>query len=181
MSVEVIFPSAGHHLKDSGAFYNGRKESDEMMCFRDLVIKELNIKNHKNIPDNDLETATQHQARIKTGVGSVVCEFHLNASANLTATGTEAIISKNASANSKQMAIELTTATEKILGIKNRGVKTDAETPRGRIGIVNKPGTTALLEICFISNKNDMKSFDLNKETLAKEVAKILIKFDNLI
>lgn len=181
MGVEVIFPSAGHHLADSGAFYNNRKESEEMMCFRELVVKELNALNHANIPDNDSETASQHQSRIKTGNGSVICEFHLNASSNLTATGTEAVIAKNATANSKQMAIDLTNATERILQIRNRGVITDDKTPRKRVGIVNKTGTAVLLEICFLSNKNDMALFDNHKVELAKEVAKILIKYDNLI
>ena len=181
MGVEVIFPSAGHHLSDSGAFYNNRKESEEMMCFRELVVKELNALNHANIPDNDLETASQHQSRIKTGNGSVICEFHLNASSNLTATGTEAVIAKNATANSKQMAIELTDVTSKILGIKNRGIITDDKTPRKRIGIVNKEGTSVLLEVCFLSNTNDMASFDIQKVALAKAYAEILIKYDDFI
>ena len=181
MSVKVVFPSAGHHLSDSGAFYNGRKESEEMMCLRELVVKELNTKNHANIPDEDSETASQHQSRIKTGNGSVVCEFHLNASSNLNATGTEAVIAKTATANSKQMAIELTDVTSEILGIKNRGIITDDKTHRKRIGIVNKAGTSVLIEVCFLSNKSDMSSFDIHKVALAKAYAEILIKYDNLI
>lgn len=181
MSIKVVFPSAGHHLKDSGAFYNGRKESAEMLCIRQLVVQELNSSNHANIPDLDDETASQHQGRIKTGNGSVVCEFHLNASVNLTATGTEAVISNTATANSKQMAIELTDTTSRILGIRNRGVIPESKTARGKIGIVNKAGTSVLLEICFLSNENDMNAFDAHKVALAKAYAEILIKYDNLI
>lgn len=181
MSVKVVFPSAGHNINDPGAVYNGRKEAQEMMCFRELVVKFLNDQNHVNVPDQDSETASQHQSRIKTGNGSVVCEFHLNASANLTATGTEAVISDTASANSKQMAIELTDASAKILGIRNRGVIPESRTPRKRIGIVNKVGTSVLLEVCFLSNIIDMSAFDTHKVELAKAIAEILIKYDNLI
>jgi len=181
MSVTVVFPSAGHNIKDPGAVYNGRKEAQEMMCLRDLVVGFLNQRNHSNIPDLDSETASQHQSRIKTGNGSVVCEFHLNAASNVTATGTEAVISDSATANSKQMAIELTDATARILGIRNRGVIAESKTPRKKIGIVNKVGTSVLLEVCFLSNVSDMLAFDIHKVELAKAIAEILIKYDNLI
>lgn len=181
MSVQIVFPSAGHNIKDPGAVYNGRTEASEMICFKTLVVEFLNESKHPNIPDEDTETASVHQSRIKTGNGSVVCEFHLNASSNLTATGTEAVIKDNATANSKQMALELTTGTARILGIKNRGVIPESKTPRGRIGIVNKVGTSVLLELCFLSNTSDMAAFDQHKFELAKFIAETLIKFDNLI
>lgn len=181
MSVKVVFPSAGHHNADPGAVYGGRKEGEEMKCFRDLVIQFLNEKGHANIPDRDYETAGQHQARIKTGEGSVVCEFHLNASVNASATGTEAVVKNYAPAYTIAMAQELTATVSEILGIRNRGIIPDTNTPRGRIGIVNKAGITVLLEICFLSNPSDMAAYDQHKVELAKKVAEILIKFDNLI
>lgn len=181
MSVKVIFPSAGHNLKDPGAVYNGRKEADEMISIRNMIVLLLGEANHANIPDNDTESASQHQARIKTGAGSVVCEFHLNAAANQKATGTEAVVKLNATENSKAMAKELTDATARILGIRNRGVITEAQTARKKIGIVNKPGTAVLLEICFLSNPDDMKAYDAHKPELAKTYAEILIKYDNLL
>lgn len=176
----VIFPSAGHHLKDPGAVYNGRQENKEMILFRDWVIEHLNAKNHKNIPDNDHETAAEHQARIKPGDGSVVCEFHLNASTNTMANGTEVIVKNNANKISISLATEIAEVTAKILGIRNRGVKTESQTARRRIGILNQPGVAILVEICFLSNKNDMAAYDKNRKELAKIYAGILIKYDNL-
>lgn len=181
MAILTIFPSAGHHNADSGAYYNGRKESEEMKCFRDLVIRALTAKGYPSIPDHDNETASQHQARIKPGNGSVVIEFHLNAAANITATGTEAVVKENPTKNSVEMAAELVDVTAKILGIKSRGVLSEARTARRKIGIVNKAGTTALLEICFLSNPKDMAAYDANKTQLATAVADILIKYENLI
>lgn len=181
MSVTVIFPSAGHHNADPGAVYNGRKEAEEMKCFRDLVIAELQAKGHKPIADRDDETASQHQSRIKPGNGSVVAEFHLDAVPSPTATGTTAVVKRNPTPLSMQMGQELVNTTARILGIRNRGVITEDKTNRGRIGIVNKPGTAVLLELGFLSNPSDMAAFDANKVALAKAIAEILIKYDALI
>jgi len=39
----------------------------------------------------------------------------------------------------------------------------------------------AVLEICFISNPDDLKAYDANKEVLAGKIADLLIKYDALI
>lgn len=177
----MIYTSGGHHVKDPGAVYGGRKEADEMRCFRTLVDQELALLGYETIPDKDSETAAQHQSRIKPGAASVVCEWHLNAVANTRATGTETVVKKNATANSIAMANEFNNVTSRILGIPNRGILVDVNTPRGRIGIVNKPGTVILHEVCFLSNPENMRSFDIHKVALAKAYAQILIKYENLI
>lgn len=181
MIAAVIFVSAGHHNGDPGAVYNGRKEADETKKMRDMVVEHLKQKNHEFIPDMDNETASQHQARIKTGSGSVVIEFHFNAAVNTKATGTEAIVKNNATPNSIALAKELSEVTAKILGIKDRGVKTEAQTARGKIGIVNEAGAAVLLEICFISNRGDMAAYDMHKAQLAKAYADLAIKYDDLV
>lgn len=178
--IEVIFPSAGHHDNDPGAVYNGVKEADKNKEFRNLVSKHLG--SHKHIMDKDSETNAQHQKRIKPGSGSVLLDAHFNASANPSATGTEMIVANNASKQSIAMAKELADGTAQILGIKNRGVKTEAQTARGKIGILNLgAGIAVLAELCFISNKEDMAKYESCKEDLAKFYAETLIKYDNLI
>lgn len=178
--INVIFPSAGHHEKDPGAVYNGVKESEKNIEFRGLISKHLG--DHKHIMDKDSETNAQYQNRIKPGNGSVLLDIHFNASANESANGTEMIIANNASAQSKQMATELAEGTACILGVKNRGVKTEAQTARGKIGILNLgAGIAVLAELCFISNKDDMAKYESSKEDLAKFYAEFLIKYDNLI
>lgn len=178
--IQVIFPSAGHHDNDPGAVYNGIKEADKNKEFRDLISK--NLGTHKHIMDQDSETNAQHQKRIKPGNGSVLLDIHFNASSNTSATGTEMIIANNASAQSKQMATELAEGTACILGVKNRGVKTEAQTARGRIGILNLgAGIAVLAELCFISNADDMAKYNSKKQELAAFFAQTLIKYDNLI
>lgn len=178
----VVYPIAGHHDNDPGAVYNAQKEAEKTKELRNMISKYLNLKCHKHILDNDYENNRQLQSRIKPGAGSVLVDHHFNASLNTSATGTEVIVANNANANSKALAKELANGTARILGIANRGVKTESATARGRIGILNlKAGIACLVEICFISNANDMKKYEDNKDALAKFYADVYIKYDNLL
>lgn len=178
----VVYPIAGHHKNDPGAVYGSQKEADLTKELRNLVSKYLTLKGHKHILDNDTETNSQLQKRIKPGPGSVLLDHHFNASSNVNATGTEVIVSNNANDNSKAMAKELVDGTAKILGIANRGVKNETQTARGKIGILNlNSGIACLIEVCFLSNPNDMLSYQINKDKLAQLYAEILIKYDDLV
>lgn len=177
----MIFISAGHHNKDSGAVGCGFKEADLTKIQRDLTCKELDKLGVKYIQDKDVETLGEYLKRIETGNGSVVLEFHFNASDNKTATGVETLTSDNASKNSKDFAKELNDVTVKILGLKDRGVKTESQSHRGKLGLMREEGIVALVELAFISNCEDVRKWSENKEKLAAEYAKILKKFENLI
>ena len=72
-------------------------------------------------------------------------------------------------------------STSKILKIKNRGVITESQSNRGSLGLMREHGTVALLELFFISNKNDRKSFFDNKEKLADAYVDIIYKYEKLI
>ena len=177
----AVFISAGHHLKDPGApGVNGRKEADEATKFRNAVVKYLEPTGAKIITDNDNETLAQYLARIQSGDGSVVVEFHFDAF-NGIASGTTALVGNDADRLDKMFAKELVTATSTILGIMNRGVKSEKDSHRGKLALMREQGIVSLLEICFIDNKNDMESFDKNFFTLASEISKIIEKFEKLI
>lgn len=179
-----MFVSAGHNpqgiRKDPGAVANGYHEADLTVEFRDLVIKELKqFHNAKIIHDNDTERLGTYLRRIKTGTGSVVIEFHFDA-ASPKATGTTALVGNDADRLDKSFAKELADTTSKVLGVKNRGVKSERETHRGRLGLMREHGTVALLEVCFITNKTDLKRYQAKKHQLAKSLAKIIYKYENL-
>ncbi|QEL01588.1 N-acetylmuramoyl-L-alanine amidase [Olivibacter sp. LS-1] len=175
------FISAGHHLKDPGAIgIDSRQENKETIAFRALVICELHKHGITVINDHDSETLGQYLARIKPGNASVVLEFHFDA-ASATATGTTALVSDNANKMSLDFAHELVTTTAQTLGIKNRGVWTESQSHRRRLGIMRKDGCVALLEICFITNESDMAKYDLKREELAIKIAQIIAKYDNMI
>lgn len=178
---QELWADAGHHVKDPGASYNGRTEFEEMRCFRTLVAEEYEAIGGKVHQDMDHETNSVFQGRMKTNAGSVVVSFHLNASSNPEANGSECIVSDNASKNSISLANELLDDCVEILGTRKRRVLKESETPRKRLGILNKAGMAVLVELCFISNESDMKKFDKFKAELAKRIARTIKKYDDLI
>lgn len=175
------FLSAGHHLKDSGAVAHGKQENLEMIKFRDLVVNYAKSFGVQVISDKDSETLGQYLERIKTGSGSVVLEFHLDAAANETATGCTAVVGDDSDRLDKMFAKELVDTTAKILGIRNRGVISESKTHRGKLGLMREHGIVALLEIGFITNKYDMAALEANQYTLASAIAKIVKKYDDML
>lgn len=177
----AVFVSAGHHIKDPGAIgVNGRKEADETIKFRNAVVKYLEPTGVKIITDNDNETLSQYLTRIVTGNGSVVIEFHFDAFDGI-ASGTTAFVGNDADRLDKLFAKESVDIVSRVLNIPNRGVKTESQSHRGRLGLMREQGIVCLVELGFIDNKNDMDSFDKNFFTLASEFAKLLEKFEKLI
>lgn len=181
----MIFISAGHNPKgikvDPGAIGNGFHEADLAVDFRNLVVAFLLAKKIDVITDKDDERLGTYLERIKTGNGSVVLEFHFDAAASSSATGTTVLIGNDADRLDKAFAKELVEANASILGIKNRGVKTEADSHRGSLGLMREQGTVALLEICFISNPDDLQKYQQNKMTLALKIAEIVERYEKLI
>lgn len=181
----MIFISAGHNPKgikqDPGAIGNGYHEADLAIEFRNLVADCLKARGVKFITDQDDERLGNYLKRIQTGNGSVVVEYHFDAAASLTATGTTVLVGNDADRLDKAFAFELANSTAKVLGIKNRGVKTEADSHRGSLGLVRESGTVALVELAFISNKNDLNAYFIGKELLAKVHAEIIERYEKLI
>jgi len=177
----AAFISAGHHLKDSGAVAHGKQENLEMIKFRDLVVNFCKSFGVKVITDSDNETLSQYLTRIKSGNGSVVIEFHLDAATNETANGCTSVVGNDADRLDKMFAKELVDTTSSITGIRNRGVIPESKTHRGKLGLMREQGIVALLELGFITNKNDMAALDANAFTLASAIAKIIKKYDDMI
>lgn len=180
----MIFISAGHCpfsiKKDFGAEGNGYKEGLLTIEMRDLVCKELDLLGVKYTKDSDSETLGEYLERIKTGSASVVLEFHFDAF-NGFASGCTSLVGDDADRLDKAFAKEIIDATAKIIGITNRGVKSESESHRGKLGLMREQGIVTLLEICFIDNISDMKKYQEKKLQLAKEYAIITKKYEDLI
>ncbi|HEV7782598.1 MAG TPA: N-acetylmuramoyl-L-alanine amidase [Chitinophagaceae bacterium] len=181
------YVSAGHcNVKgnnfDPGApGVNARWEANETVKLRDQVIANLKANGYTDIvQDLNSENRNQYFSRIKTGDGSTVVEFHLNAGTP-SATGTEALVGVDADRLDKAMAADFASITASILNIKNRGVKSEADTRHKRLGLMRETGIVCLVEVCFISNASDMAAYDKNFELLCQSYANIIIKYDNII
>lgn len=181
----MIFISAGHNPKgiktDPGAIGNGYREADLTIEIRDLVCKELDTLGVKYIKDSDDETLAQYLQRVQTGNASVVIEFHFDAAATNTATGATSIVETEADRLDKTFAKEIVDATSKCLNIRNRGVISEADTHRGKLGLMREEGIICLLEVGFISNPNDVNAYQCNKQALAMILAPIIKKYEDLI
>ena len=169
-----IFISAGHNNQrgtknyDPGAVakLNGVQvtEADLTQDFETLVMGEIALKGFKVITDTPEESLSQYLKRIKTGNGSVVLEFHFDASGTGKGTGTTSIIGSDADRLDKAFAKEL-----------------EGQSARGRLGLMRKEGIVSLLEITFIDNIKDVELYHKNKKKLAKAVADIVIKYEKMI
>lgn len=187
----MIFISAGHNDQkgtknyDPGAVgkFEGKQiiEADLTQDFENLVLAEITRKGFKYITDKPEESLAQYLKRIETGSGSVVLEFHFDAATSSSATGTTVIVGSDADRLDKSFAKELVDATSNILGIKNRGIISEGQSNRGRLGLMREQGIVALLELAFISNPDDIEIYHKNKNRLASVIADIIIKYEKMI
>lgn len=181
------FISAGHCTTPGPNFdpgapgVNKRWEANEMVKLRDRVIQILLLKGFRDIAhDTNSESLQQYLNRIQPGNASMVIEFHLNAGIP-EAHGTEVLVEVDADKNDIACATDFCNATSGILGIKNRGVKSEATTRHRRLALMKETGIVVLVEVCFITNKVDMAKYDANFEKLCQAYADLIIKYDNLI
>lgn len=183
----ACYISAGHHKKDPGAVANGLKEADLTVRVRDRVIEHIKMaeilecKEWRTIKDDDNETLAEYLKRIQPGDSSVVCEFHFDAAANPDASGTSAFYADQPNWQSVPFAKAMVEVTAKILGIKNRGAHSETESHRGRLGLVHETGINCLVEVCFITNLEDIRKFNERFDELCMEYAKIIRYYDDMI
>lgn len=96
--------------------------------------------------------------RVGDPVGEVLLSVHMNSSENETATGVEVLYSHGVPGR-KEVAAAISRAVSGVLGLVDRGAKSDRESARGSIAILNKTDCPAyLLEIGFVSNAGDVKA-----------------------
>lgn len=181
-----IFISSGHTNtpgRDRGASGNGYIEGELTEEFRELLTFELNLLGVKAVSDGNNTILSESIKFFKnlTSTNSIVLDIHFNA-ASPQATGTETLIPSNYSPFEKKLAERISSTVSNTLGITMRGrkgVKTEADSHHGRLGWMRLTGENILMEICFITNKKDMESYQANKYILAKKIAKVLFDYAN--
>ena len=173
--MRTIFVSAGHGGADFGAIGNGYIEKDLTVEQRDLIVKELKILGAKVITDDNKNALAQTMRFIQnlSTEDWIMVDLHWNAF-NAKSTGTEVFIPELPTAFENELATEIGIEIAKTLKIRNRGVLTESKSARKRLGWMRLKGENILIETCFLSNPNDMDSYEENKELLAKNISKIL-------
>jgi N-acetylmuramoyl-L-alanine amidase len=168
-----IYITAGHGGTDPGAIGNGLKEADLTLELRDLIISKIKNKKVYSDANTDPLAKVLNWLRSKISINDLIIDIHFNAGV-ASANGTEVLIPAKSSTFEKELALKLSNTISTTLNIKNRGVKTELDSARGKIGILNINCENILIEVCFISNINDITKYQKNKEILATNIAKII-------
>lgn len=184
-----LFISAGHTRKgtDSGAVAHGYKEGDLAAALRDKIVGELKLLGVVPIVDDDKNALVQTINAFKayTSPTAILLDIHFNAGGEV-ATGTETFVPNTPSQFELDLAAEISEVIGETLSIKLRGlaygkegVKTEAQSARGKLGWMRLTGENVLLEVCFMSNKKELDTYLFNEGKIAKRVALILATFAN--
>ena len=162
--------TAGHSNTDPGAVAGKRKEADIAVAMRNLVAAALRAKGYEVLTDGEgLENQDLNRAiaLVKRATACAV-EFHMNASANPAATGVETI----SLPKDKALSQRISAVIAGVLGLKLRGDKgwiDQSQSARGRLGYVNAGGL--IVELCFLSNPQELAKLDASMERVAEAIA----------
>ncbi|WP_111859389.1 N-acetylmuramoyl-L-alanine amidase [Acinetobacter sp. CFCC 10889] len=172
---QFVTVTAGHSNVDPGAVNGKFKEAELVTKFRNAVahyLKEANIA----IKTDGVGTDNQNlNTAIKLIKGSdVAIEFHMNAAANKSAYGIETI----ALPKDKKLAQDLSKVVAKAFNSKLRGDEgwiDQSQSARGKLGFISNGGL--IVELGFISNEAELKTFNEKYWLAARDVADVLIKY----
>lgn len=175
-----LFLIAGHGGKDPGALGNGYVERDlaiELRRLIDLELRRIGVFATLD-PDENYTGQTMRWLRGKFGSKDVLLDLHWNASPSSAATGSEVIVPNVSSEYEREFAAALLKALTDI-GFRNRGVKPESDTARGKLIIMSQNAENLLIEVCFISNPKDMLLYENSKNIIAKRLAYVIKEYLN--
>lgn len=174
-----IYLTAGHRGGTTGANYNGIKEAEETIWLRNEIADMLKRKGVEVEIDNDSASLSEVVAQINVGCKKTdICvDLHFNAVGNPTANGTEVFKPFNFTDTEMELAEDLLYSTCMILGTKNRGVKREGEGTHSRLAMLSDVScNSVLLEVCFISNREDANKYKEKRDELAIILAEQLLR-----
>ena len=174
-----IYLTAGHRGGTSGANYNGIKEAEETIWLRNEIEALLRKKGVNVEIDNDDASLSQVIATINASCKptDICVDLHFNAVANPTANGTEVFKPFNFTDTEIEVAEDLLYSTCMVLNTKNRGAKREGEGTHQRLAMLSDVKcNSVLLEVCFISNINDVVKYKDKKDELVIILAEQLLR-----
>lgn len=169
--MKPILISAGHSDTDPGACANGLKESEVCLDFRDLVahyLTDAGVAFTRDGAKGENLSLTQ-AVRMMPSRGLAV-EFHLNAAESSLATGVETL----SQPKDFEFGAKLCKVISERLMIRNRGAKHEDSGQHTRLAFVRAGGI--IVELFFVTNKDDVAAYESCKWLLAKDVASALIE-----
>ncbi len=162
----------GHGGKDSGAIYNGRKESMDNLSIGMEVAKRIRIFGVEvdETRTSDVNVGLKERCDFANkGDYDYFISFHRNAFSPEKATGVETFVHPNASPKANELAMLLQKALVEC-GFKDRGVK------KANFYVLRETKMPAILvEIGFIDNSLDNNILDIKRRQIIHELSKSII------
>lgn len=162
----------GHGGKDPGAFYKGRKESDDNLSVGIEIAKELR---RHGVEVGETRTAdttmslTERSNFANRGNYDYFVSFHRNAFRPEVAAGSETFIFTSPLAKSRELAEKVQKAMVDV-GFVNRGVK------NANFHVLRETKMPAiLLEIGFLDNTKDNELFDSKRKEIITGITKAIL------
>lgn len=194
MKQRRVFGSAGHSTtpgRDRGATsLDGRHiEGNVTAEFRSLVFDSL-MRRHgyrMSIDSNDsVLSQTIALFRQWATPDCILIEWHCNAAPNARAQGVEVFIPDNYTPIELGIATDMAAALHGATGFPYRngklninGVKTESESARGSLGWMRLAGHNVLPELFFITNPQEVATWNRAKFEAADKVADVIWKWVN--
>ena len=162
----------GHGGEDSGAYYNGRRECDDVLNIGRQVAAE--VRRHGVTVDetrtSDATVSLQDRSNFeRRNSYDYFISFHRNAYEPEVAKGVETYVCLNAGAKSRGLAEKMQNAMVN-LGFVDRGVK------EANFHLLRETYASAVLvEMGFIDKSSDNALFDSNKDSIVKALAAAIL------
>lgn len=179
----MIYLLAGHSKSKKGAFGNGIDEAEWAIKARDTITKylrtdyELSVWNDSDT--DDLSTVIQKLSKVVKSTDLVI-DIHLNTGQS-SATGVECYVrDKESDIVVLNLAKELCNNISAILSIRNRSIKSEKSSQHTRLGVLHTGARSILLEVFFLSNKDDVNKATVNEYVLFKRLAEIIAKYSKM-
>ncbi|MFA9399373.1 MAG: N-acetylmuramoyl-L-alanine amidase [Clostridiaceae bacterium] len=162
----------GHGGKDPGAFYNGRKESGDVLSLGRAIAVE--VRRHGVIVDetrtSDATLSLNDRSNFENrNTYDYFISFHRNAFQPEKAKGVETYTYTNTGNKSKELANKIQNSLVD-LGFVNRGVK------QANFHVLRETKAPAVLvEVGFIDNSLDNNIFDSKNDEIVKAITKAIL------
>lgn len=176
MTIKIVTVTAGHSNSDPGAVNGKRREADIAADARNIIVHYLKAAGIPVRTDGEGQGNLPLNTAIRLIKGSALAiEVHCNASTNKTAGGVEAL----AQVKDKKISQAICGAVAGVMGNKVRGAdggwKAENSGQHSRLGFVSGGGI--ILELFFISNDEELRTWDEKKWLICKAVAEQVIKY----
>lgn len=172
----MIYLISGHNGEGTGSHTSFLDEGVETIILRNLICLNLTRNGFMDYDtDDDSDSLNKVLSKLKQKVKKedILLDIHFNA-ANQTANGSEIFIPTDYTEEEKSLAESLLKTVCDTLSIKSRGVKTEGQSQHNRLGILHIPCHTVLLEVCFLTNKEDVYKYKEKREALSEKIAQLL-------